>query len=92
MLQAMNTGHSGSLATCHANSAIDTLHRLESMVLRAISNWPMTAVRSYVASAIDIVIHVERSTDGIRRIADVVRVDGTLGSDGRYVTCSLLDD
>lgn len=92
MLQAMNTGHSGSLATCHANSAVDTLHRLESMVLRAISNWPMAAVRSYVASAIDIVVHVERTIDGVRRIADIVRVDDTLGSDGRYVTCSLLDD
>lgn len=92
MLQAMNTGHAGSLATCHANSAVDTLHRIESMVLRAIANWPMTAVRSYVASAIDLVIHVERRADGHRRIVDVLRVDDTLGSDGGYVTCSLLDD
>ena len=92
MLQAMNTGHSGSLATCHANSAIDTLHRIESMILRAIANWPLTAVRSYIASAIDIVVYVERTPDGARRIADVVRVDDTLGSDGSYITSRLLDD
>lgn len=92
MLQAMNTGHSGSLATCHANSAIDALHRVESMVLRAIANWPLTAVRSYVASAVDIVVYVERTPDGARRIADVVRVDETLGSDGGYITSQLLDD
>jgi pilus assembly protein CpaF len=92
MLQAMNTGHSGSLATCHANSAVDTLHRIESMVLRAIANWPLTAVRSYVASAIDIVVYVERTPEGTRRIADVVRVDETLGSDGGYITSPLLDD
>lgn len=92
MLQAMNTGHSGSLATCHANSAVDTLHRIESMVLRAIANWPLTAVRSYVASAIDIVVYVERTSDGTRRIADIVRVDETLGSDGGYITSPLLDD
>lgn len=92
MLQAMNTGHSGSLATCHANSAVDTLHRIESMVLRAIANWPLTAVRSYVASAIDIVVYVERTPDGTRRIADIVRVDETLGSDGGYITSPLLDD
>jgi pilus assembly protein CpaF len=92
MLQAMNTGHSGSLATCHANSAVDTLHRIESMVLRTIANWPLSAVRSYVASAIDIVVFVERTPDGTRRIADVVRVDETLGSDGGYITTPLLDD
>lgn len=92
MLQAMNTGHSGSLATCHANSAVDTLHRIESMVLRAIANWPLAAVRSYVASAIDIVVYVERTPEGTRRIADIVRVDETLGSDGGYITSPLLDD
>ena len=92
MLQAMNTGHTGSLATCHANSAVDTLHRLESMVLRTIANWPLPAVRSYIASAIDLVIHVERSPAGTRRVADVLRVDDTLASDSRYVTSSLLDD
>ncbi len=92
MLQAMNTGHSGSLATCHANSAVDTLHRIESMVLRSVANWPLPAVRSYVASAIDIVVYVERSPDGTRRIANIVRVDETLGSDGGYITSPLLDD
>jgi Flp pilus assembly CpaF family ATPase len=61
------------------------------MVLRAIANWPLSAVRSYVASAIDLVVHVERTTDGQRRIADVVRVDGTLGSDGNYIVATLLD-
>ena len=92
MLQAMNTGHSGSLATCHANSAIDALHRTESMVLRALSNWPLAAVRAYVATAINLVIHLERSASGLRRVADVVRIDATLGTDGDYVSCSLLND
>ena len=92
MLQAMNTGHSGSLSTCHANSARDALHRIESMVLRAVNNWPLHAVRSYVASAIDMVVHLDRDTAGIRRIIDVARVDTTLATDGSYVLASLLAD
>lgn len=92
MLQAMNTGHPGSLSTCHANSAVDALHRIESMILRSVSNWPLHSVRSYVASAIDIVIHLERSASGDRNIADVIRVDRTLATDGSYVTSSLIGD
>ena len=91
MLQAMNTGHSGSMSTCHANGPVDALHRIESMVLRSVANWPLHAVRSYIAAAIDLVVHVERSANGARRIADVVRVDGTIGSDGGYITSSLIE-
>jgi pilus assembly protein CpaF len=92
MLQAMNTGHSGSFSTCHANSGRDALHRIESMVLRAVSNWPLYAVRSYVASAVDMVIHLDRDADGVRRITEVAHVDSTLASDGTYVLASLLAD
>lgn len=92
MLQAMNTGHAGSLSTCHANSAVDALHRIESMVLRSTANWPLHAVRSYIASAINVVIHLERGTDGSRRVTEVARIDGTLASDGSYVAQSLLAD
>ena len=92
MLQAMNTGHAGSLSTCHANSAVDALHRIESMILRSTANWPLHAVRSYIASAIDVVIHLERKPDGSRRISEVARIDDTLASDGTYVANSLLTD
>jgi pilus assembly protein CpaF len=85
MLQAMNTGHTGSLSSCHANSARDALHRIESMVLQSIGNWPHHAVRAYVASAIDMVVHLERDADGSRRITDVVEVSDILGSSGDFV-------
>lgn len=70
-VQALNTGHDGSFATCHANSAIDGLRRLEGLILQAAPAWPMAAIRRQVSRTIDAVVHVERTTDG-RAVAEVV--------------------
>ena len=76
MLQAMNTGHEGSLTTVHANSARDVLSRLETMVLMAGVDMPLPAIREQLASAIDIVVHQARLPDGRRRIVEVAEVTG----------------
>jgi pilus assembly protein CpaF len=79
MLQAMNTGHDGSLSTVHANSARDALARVETMVLMAGFDLPVRAIRQQVASALDLVVHMERLTDGTRRvvsITEVLRMEG----------------
>jgi pilus assembly protein CpaF len=76
MMQAMNTGHNGSMSTIHSNSARDALARMENMLLMASVNLPMRAIRSQIASAIDLVIHTERMRDGIRRVTEVVQVVG----------------
>lgn len=75
MLQAMNTGHSGSLSTGHANSAHDMLYRLETMVLMGIE-MPLQAVRQQIASAIDVIIHIGRLPDGSRRVLEIVELQG----------------
>jgi pilus assembly protein CpaF len=92
MLQAMNTGHTGSMSTCHANSALDALHRIETMVLQATPNWPLGAVRSYVASAIDLVVHLERSSSGRRYVVEVVEVADVVSTHGAYVTSRLASE
>lgn len=74
LLQALNTGHDGSLATMHANSALDALERLASLVLQEVGNWPMPAVHQQVGRAIDAVVHVERLPDGTRRVMEVAEV------------------
>jgi pilus assembly protein CpaF len=79
MLQAMNTGHDGSLSTLHANSPRDALMRLETMVLMAGFDLPMRAVREQAASAIDLLVHVARLRDGTRRILKVCEVEGMEG-------------
>lgn len=71
MVQAMNTGHDGSLSTCHANSVIDTLGRLETLVLQAAPAWPLDAVRRQLRRSIDAVVHVARGPGGVRRIVAV---------------------
>lgn len=76
MLQAMNTGHSGSLSTGHANSPIDMLYRLETMVLMGME-LPLMAIRQQIASAIDIVIHIGRLPDGSRKVLEISEVNGT---------------
>ena len=76
MLQAMNTGHEGSLTTLHANGVKDALYRLESMVLMGEEELPINAIREYIESAIDIVIEVKRLPDGRRKIVDISEVDG----------------
>jgi pilus assembly protein CpaF len=74
MVQALNTGHDGSLATCHANSAVDALRRIEAMVLQAAGSVPLDAVREQVHSSIDLVVHVARGVDGRRRVEEVAEV------------------
>jgi pilus assembly protein CpaF len=75
MMQAMNTGHEGSMTTLHANSARDALHRLESMLAMGGMNMPMRVLRDYVASAINLVVHVTRLPDGRRVVSEVCEVD-----------------
>src|SRR5919202_3366119 len=79
MLQAMNTGHDGSLTTVHANSTRDTLARLETMVLMAGMDLPLRAIREQVASAVDLIVHQERMRDGSRRITQITEVQGMEG-------------
>jgi pilus assembly protein CpaF len=74
MLQAMNTGHDGSLSTVHANSPRDALARVESMVLMAGVDFPMRAVRQQLCRAIDLLVHTERFRDGARRIVNITEV------------------
>lgn len=76
MLQAMNTGHDGSLTTGHANSPRDLLYRLEVMVLMAGMDLPLRAVREQIASAVDIIVQQTRFSDGRRRVTSIVEVDG----------------
>lgn len=79
MLQAMNTGHDGSLTTGHANSPRDMLSRLETMVLMAGVELPVRAIREQIASAIDLIIHQSRLKDGSRKIINIVEVQGLEG-------------
>jgi pilus assembly protein CpaF len=74
MLQAMNTGHDGSLSTVHANSPRDALARVETMVLMAGYELPIRAIRQQVASALDLIMHLERMQDGSRRVTSIVEV------------------
>ena len=76
MLQAMNTGHDGSLTTIHANSARDALYRLDTMVAMANLNIPERAIRQQVASAVNLVVHVSRMSDGTRKITCVSELTG----------------
>mgnify|MGYP001045605955 FL=1 len=79
MLQAMNTGHDGSMTTIHSNSPRDTLRRIETMVLMAGLELPLRAIREQVSSAIELVIHMERLRDGTRRVTQVTEVQGMEG-------------
>ncbi len=79
MLQAMNTGHDGSMTTCHSNSPRDTLSRLETMTMMAGMELPVRAIREQVSSAIDLVIHQERMRDGTRKIVNITEVTGMEG-------------
>jgi len=79
MLQAMNTGHDGSLTTAHSNSPRDTLARLEVMCLMAGMDLPVRAIREQVASAVDLIIHQERMRDGSRKIVKITEIQGMEG-------------
>ncbi|MGH7366700.1 MAG: CpaF family protein [Candidatus Rokuibacteriota bacterium] len=76
MLQAMNTGHDGSLSTVHANSTRDALSRLETMVLMSGVALPVRAMRDYIASALDLMVHLARLSDGTRKVTRVTEVVG----------------
>lgn len=79
MLQAMNTGHEGSMSTLHANSPRDALSRLETMVLMSGVDLPIRAIRDQVSSALDLIVQIERMRDGTRRITKIVEVNGLEG-------------
>ncbi len=79
MLQAMNTGHEGSMTTIHANSPRDTISRLEVMVTQGSVNMPLIAVRQQIAAAVDLVVQMARLSDGTRRITSVTEVTGMEG-------------
>lgn len=82
MLQAMNTGHDGSLSTGHANSPADMLSRLETMVLTG-ANFPIEAIRQQIGSAIDLIVHLGRLSDKSRKVLDIVELVGY--QDGKYI-------
>lgn len=75
MLQAMNTGHEGSLTTLHANGAKDALNRLETMVLMSGLDIPIKAIREYIVSAIDLVVNIERMNDGKRKVTSICELE-----------------
>ncbi|MGC8855902.1 MAG: CpaF family protein [Anaerolineae bacterium] len=79
MLQAMNTGHDGSMTTLHSNSPRDTLSRLETMTLMAGMDLPSRAIREQISSAIDLVVHQERMRDGTRKVTHITEVSGMEG-------------
>ncbi len=80
MLQAMNTGHDGSLTTVHANNARDALSRLETMVLFSGVELPVKAVREQVARAVELIVHLERMSDGSRKVVELAEVVGLEGT------------
>ncbi|RLD94993.1 MAG: CpaF family protein [Bacteroidetes bacterium] len=83
MLQAMNTGHDGSLTTAHSNSPRDTLARIETMALMAGMDLPVRAIREQIASAIDLIIHQSRMQDGTRKVTNITEV---IGMEGDVIT------
>ena len=83
MLQAMNTGHDGSLSTVHANTARDALARLETMVLMAGMDLPIRAIREQVAAAVDLIIQIQRYSDGTRKL---MRISEVVGMEGDMIT------
>jgi pilus assembly protein CpaF len=85
MLQAMNTGHDGSISTVHCNSPRDALSRLETMVLMAGLELPSRAIREQISSAIDVIVHVQRLRDGHRCISHITEV---VGMEGEVITTS----
>jgi len=81
MLQAMNTGHDGSMTTLHANSPRDAISRLETMAMMAGLELPLMALRTQIAAAIDLIVHMERMSDGTRkvvRVTEVPRMEGDI--------------
>lgn len=83
MLQAMNTGHDGSMTTVHANNSRDALARIENMVLMGSTGLPLGAIRHQIVSAVDVIVHIQRMRDGIRRVTQVTEI---VGMEGDVVT------
>ena len=79
VLQAMNTGHEGSMTTIHANSSRDAITRLESMVMMANGNLPLMSIRRQIASAVHLILQIERMRDGVRRVTHITEVAGMEG-------------
>jgi pilus assembly protein CpaF len=79
MLQAMNTGHDGSMTTAHSNTPRDTLSRVETMTLMAGMELPLRAVREQIASAFDLIVHLDRLVDGRRKVVKITEVQGMEG-------------
>jgi pilus assembly protein CpaF len=80
MLQAMNTGHDGSMTTCHSNSPRDTLSRVETMTMMAGMELPIRAIREQVSAAIDLMVHQDRMRDGSRKVVNITEVTGMEGN------------
>lgn len=88
LVQAMGTGHDGSLATVHANDAADALRRLEVLLMQAAPSWPLEAVREHIASSVDVIVHVRRGPGGRREVSQVAEIvhggehgDGDVGTE-----------
>ncbi|GAM69393.1 type II/IV secretion system ATP hydrolase [Vibrio sp. JCM 19236] len=79
MLQAMNTGHDGSMSTLHANTPMDAVHRLESMVMMASSSLPLIAIRRMIVSSVDFILQIRRLHDGSRKVVKVCEIVGLEG-------------
>jgi pilus assembly protein CpaF len=88
LLDALNTGHSGSISTVHANSALQALSRLASLSLRADVDIPYRAIQGEIGDLINLVVYIERR-DGVRRVAEAVELNGFDAETGRYATTSI---
>ncbi len=88
LLDALNTGHSGSISTVHANSALQALSRLASLSLRADVDIPYRAIQGEIGDLINLVVYIERR-DGIRRVAEALELNGFDAETGRYATTSI---
>ena len=76
MMQAMNTGHEGSITTLHANSPVDAINRLETMLLMNDMDLPIPAIRGYIENAIDLIVQIDRLSDGKRKITSISEIAG----------------
>ena len=85
MLSALNTGHAGSLSTCHAHTAQQALQRIESLMLQHCPQWKRETIRDHIGSAIDIVVHVSRDSSGRRYISEIVEIPQTFSGQVRHL-------
>jgi pilus assembly protein CpaF len=85
MLSALNTGHSGSLSTCHAHTAQQALQRIESLMLQHCLQWNREVIRDHIGSAIDLVVHVSRDATGRRFVSEVVEIPSPFSGQVRYL-------